>query len=148
MPNGENSAQSDTPTVYIKSRHDDGPTSSKPLQGFNPDDLVGRTLLLPRRDNGETLRVKVTRKVVEDIGQADGERIHKISSYLVYKAMVNWRKLYPTANLLIIWTLQPMTTARSVMICLRFEPPLATWDPSSQQTPIGKDASIMSLLIG
>ena len=82
MPNGENSAQSDTPTVYIKSRHDDGPTSSKPLQGFNPDDLVGRTLLLPRRDNGETLRVKVTRKVVEDIGQADGERIHKTSFIL------------------------------------------------------------------
>ena len=30
VPNGEKSAQSDTPTVYIKSRHDDGPTSSKP----------------------------------------------------------------------------------------------------------------------
>ena len=43
LPNGEKSAQSDTSTVYIKLRHDDGPTSSKPLPEFNPDDLVGRT---------------------------------------------------------------------------------------------------------
>ena len=28
VPNGAKSAPSDTPTVYIKSRHDDGPTSS------------------------------------------------------------------------------------------------------------------------
>ena len=29
VPNGEKSAQSDTPIVYIKSRHCDDPTSSK-----------------------------------------------------------------------------------------------------------------------
>ena len=28
------------PTVSIKSRHDDGPISSKPLPEFNPDDLI------------------------------------------------------------------------------------------------------------
>ena len=82
VPNGEMSAPSDTPIVYIKSRHDDGPTSSKPLPGFNPDDLVGRTFLLPPGDNGERLRAKVTRKVVEDIEQADGERIQKLSFIL------------------------------------------------------------------
>ena len=58
VPNGEKSAQSDTPTVYIKSRHDDGPTSSKPLPEYNPDDLVGRTFLLPPGDNGERLMAK------------------------------------------------------------------------------------------
>ena len=79
---GEKSAQSDTPTVYIKSRHHDGPTSSKPLPGFNPDDLVGRTFLLPPGDNGQRLRAKVTRKVVEDIEQADGERVQKLSFIL------------------------------------------------------------------
>ena len=81
-PNGQKSASSDTPTVYTKSRHDDGPTSSKPLPGFNPDDLVGRTFLLPPGDNGERLRAKVTRKVVEDIEQADGERVQKLSFIL------------------------------------------------------------------
>ena len=58
------------------------PTSSKPLPGFNPDDFVGRTFLLPPGDNGERLRAKVTRKVVEDIEQADGERIQKLSFIL------------------------------------------------------------------
>ena len=82
IPNGEKSAPSDTPTVYIKSRHDDGPTSRKTLPGFNPDDLVGRTFLLPPGDNGERLRAKVTRKVVEDIEQADGERVQKLSFIL------------------------------------------------------------------
>ena len=82
VPNGEKSAQSDTPTVYINSSHDDGPTSSKPFPGFNPDDLVGRTFLLPPGDNGERLRAKVTRKVVEDIEQADGGRVQKLSFIL------------------------------------------------------------------
>ena len=62
VPHGEKSAPSDTPTVYIKSRHDDGPTSSKPLPGFNPDDLVGRTFLIPPGDNGERLRAKSHQK--------------------------------------------------------------------------------------
>ena len=52
VTDGEKSAQSDTPAVYIKSRHDDGPTSSKPLPEFNPDDLVGRTFLLPLETMG------------------------------------------------------------------------------------------------
>ena len=54
VPNGEKSAQSDTPTVYMKSMDDDGPTSSKPLPEFNPDDFVGRTDLLPLETMGET----------------------------------------------------------------------------------------------
>ena len=52
------------------------------LPGFNPDDLVGRTFLLPPGDNGERLRAKVTRKVVEDIEQADGERVQNLSFIL------------------------------------------------------------------
>ena len=60
----------------------DGPTSSKPLPGFSPDDIVGRTFLLPPGDNGESLQAKVTRKVVEDIEQAEGERVQKLSFIL------------------------------------------------------------------
>ena len=66
----------------MKSRHDDGPISSKPLLEFNPEDLIGRTFLLPPGDNGERLRAKVTRKVVEDIEKADGERVQKLSYIL------------------------------------------------------------------
>ena len=60
-------------------RIDDDPTSSKPLPELNPDDLVGRTFLLPPGDNGVRLRAKVTRKVVEVIEKADGERVQNLS---------------------------------------------------------------------
>ena len=82
VPDDEKPAQPATPTVYIKSRHDDGPTSSKLLPEFNPHDLVGRTFLLPPGDNVERLRAKVTRKVVEDIDQVDGERVQNLSFIL------------------------------------------------------------------
>ena len=59
--------------------HDDGPTSCKSLPEFNPDDLVGRTFLLPPGVHGERLTEKVTRKVVEVIEKADGERIQNLS---------------------------------------------------------------------
>ena len=77
------SSPDDVPTVFIKSRHDDdGTTSSKPLLEFNPDELVGRTILLPPGDNGERLRASVTRKVVEIIKKGDGERVQKLSCIL------------------------------------------------------------------
>ena len=38
--------------------------------------------MLPPGDNGERLRAKVTRNVVEDIEKADGERVQKLSYIL------------------------------------------------------------------
>ena len=78
-PDDTESTKPDVPTVFIKSRHDDGLTSSKPLPEFYPNDLVGKTILLPPGDNGERLRAKVTRKVDEIIEKADGERVQKLS---------------------------------------------------------------------
>ena len=79
---GEEDHQLHTPTVFIKPRHDDGPTSRKPLPELNPDDVVGRTFLLPPGDNGKRLSAKVTRKVVEVIEKADGERVQNLSYLL------------------------------------------------------------------
>ena len=42
---------------------------------FDPDDLIGRTFLLPPQENGERLRAKVTKIVVEEIEAADGKRL-------------------------------------------------------------------------
>ena len=56
--------------------------SSKPLPEFHRDDLVGRTFLLHPGDNAERVRAKVARKAVEDIEQADGERVKKLSFIL------------------------------------------------------------------
>ena len=55
---------------------------SKNLPEFNSDYLVGRTFLVPPGDNGERLRAKVTRKVVEVIEKADGERVQSLSYIL------------------------------------------------------------------
>ena len=52
------------------------------LPEFNPDDLVGRTLLLPPGDHGERLRAKVTRKGVEVIKKVGGERVQNLSYIL------------------------------------------------------------------
>ena len=36
---------------------------------FDPDDLIGRTFLLPPQENGERLRAEVTKKVVTENAQ-------------------------------------------------------------------------------
>ena len=45
---------------------------------FDPDNLIGRIFLLPPQENGERLRAKVTKKVVEEIEVSDGNRIPNI----------------------------------------------------------------------
>ena len=59
---------SKVPTVFIRSRQDDAdPSHIKPMPEFDPDDLIGRTILLPPQENGERLRAKVTKNVVEEL---------------------------------------------------------------------------------
>ena len=71
------------PTGFIRSRQDDaGPSIIKPMPEFDPDNLIGRTFLLPPQENGERLRAKVTKKVVEEIEAADGNRIPNINFIL------------------------------------------------------------------
>ena len=52
------------------------------MPGFNPDDLIGRTFLLPPQKKGERLRAKVTKKVVEEIEAQDVNRIPNINFIL------------------------------------------------------------------
>ena len=49
---------------------------------FDPEDLIGRTFLLPPKEYGERHRAKVTRKVVEIIGQENGHRVENINFIL------------------------------------------------------------------
>ena len=49
---------------------------------FDPDDLVGRTVLLPPQENVERLRGKVTKKYVEEVEAADSNRIPNINFIL------------------------------------------------------------------
>ena len=45
---------------------------------FDPTDFIGRTFLLPPKENGERYRAKVTRKGVEIIDQENGHRVENI----------------------------------------------------------------------
>ena len=49
------------------------------MHEFDHVDLIGRTFLLPPQANGERLRAKVTKKVVEEIEAQDGNRIPNIN---------------------------------------------------------------------
>ena len=49
---------------------------------LDPDNLIGRTFLLPPLVNGERQRANVTKKVVEEIEAADGNRIPNINIIL------------------------------------------------------------------
>ena len=52
------------------------------MSEFDPDSLIGRTFLLPPEENGERLRAKVTKKVVEEIECEDGNTIPNINIIL------------------------------------------------------------------
>ena len=65
---------------------------------LHPDDLIGRTFLLPPQENGERLRAKVPKKVVEEIEAADGNRIPNINFILdigegVVEELINYNQL-------------------------------------------------------
>ena len=79
-PSEGSSPNQKAPTVFIRSRDDENLSGSKPI--FHPEDLIGRTLLLPPEENGERHRAKVTRKVVEILDQGDGHRIENINFIL------------------------------------------------------------------
>ena len=52
---------------------------------YNPDDLIGRTFLLPKNEQGERLRATIKRKVIEtskDLDDQHDNAIEKINFYL------------------------------------------------------------------
>ena len=52
-PSTSKQPSSKVPTVFIRSRqHDADPSHIKPMPEFDPDDLIGRTFLLPPQENG------------------------------------------------------------------------------------------------
>ena len=67
------------PTVFIRSRDEENPSGSKPMPTFDPSDLIGRTFLLPPKENGERHRTKVTRHVVEIIDQDNGQTVETLT---------------------------------------------------------------------
>ena len=53
------------PIAFVKSHHDLDKSVSKPMAEYNPDDLIGRTFLLPPSQEGERHRASIKQKVTE-----------------------------------------------------------------------------------
>ena len=55
------------------------------MADYNPDDLIGRTFLLPKNEQGERLRATIKRKVIETSKLLDDQHdngIDKINFHL------------------------------------------------------------------
>ena len=72
------------PIVFIKDRNNNNTSSSdpeevlpgfKPMAGFDPDELIGRTFLKTPEENGERHRMRILRKVVDCRDETTNDRI-------------------------------------------------------------------------
>ena len=85
VPDGGESSQTPKPIVFVRSRQDDSQSATKPMAEYNPDDLIGKTFLLPKNEQGERLRATIRRKVIETSKHLDDQHdnaIDKINFHL------------------------------------------------------------------
>ena len=79
------SSQTHKPIIFVRSRQYDSQSATKPMAEYNPDDLIGRTFLLPKNEQGERLRATIKRKVIETSKLLDNQHdnaIDKINFHL------------------------------------------------------------------
>ena len=82
---GGESSQTPEPIVFVRSRQDDSQSATKPMAEYNPEDLIGRTFLLPNNEQGERLRANIKREVIETSKLLDNQHdnaIDKINFHL------------------------------------------------------------------
>ena len=85
VPDGGESSTTPKPIVFVRSRQDDSQSATKPMAEYNPDDLIGRTFLLQKNEQGERLRATIKRKVIETSKHLDDQHdnaIKKINFHL------------------------------------------------------------------
>ena len=85
VPDGGESSKTPKRIVFIRSRQDNSQSATKPMAEYNPDDLIGRTFILPQNEQGERLRATIKRKVIETSKHLDDQHdnaIKKINFHL------------------------------------------------------------------
>ena len=85
MPDGGHSSKTPKTIVFVRPRQDNSQSATKPMAEYNPDDLIGRTSLLPQNEQGERLRATIKRKVIETSKHLDDRHdntIKKINFHL------------------------------------------------------------------
>ena len=78
VPDGEESSQTPKPIIFVRSWQDDSQSATKPMAEYNHVDLIGRTFLLPKNEQGERLRATITRKVIETSKLLDNQHDNAI----------------------------------------------------------------------
>ena len=85
VSDGGECSQTPKPIVFVRSRQDNSQSATKPMAEYNPDDLIGRTFLLPKNEQGERLGATIKRKVIETSKLLDDQHdnaIDKINFHL------------------------------------------------------------------
>ena len=62
------------PIIFVRSHQDLDKSVSKPMAEYNPDDLIGRTFLLPPNKKGERHRASIKQKVKEISDKLDEDQ--------------------------------------------------------------------------
>ena len=81
VPDGGESLQTPKPIIFVRSRQDDSQSATKPIAEYNPDDLIGRTFLLPKvffQDHGKAQYNPKSRKVSNAPNGYQNIRVHLI----------------------------------------------------------------------
>ena len=91
VSDGGESSQTPKPIVFVRSWQDDSQSATKPMAEYNPDDLIGRTFLLPKNEQGERLRATIKRKVIETSKLPDIQHYNAIDNINFHLDVGQWR---------------------------------------------------------
>ena len=77
---GWESSKTPKPIVFVRSRQDDNQSLTKPMAEYSPDDLIGRTFLLTKNEQGERLKATFKRKVIKTSKHLDDQSDNAIEN--------------------------------------------------------------------
>ena len=126
VPDGGETSKTPKPIVLVRSWQDDSQSATKPMAEYNPDNLIGRTFILPKNEQGESLRATIKRRVIETSKLLDDQHdnaIEKINFHLD----IGQRHAEAIMYHVQLWTI--LTIRSNMRTCTCLEPSLATKDP-------------------
>ena len=141
VPDGGESSKTLKPIVFVRSRQDDSQSATKPMAEYNPDDLIGRTFLLPKNEQGERLRATIKRKFIETSKHSDDQHDNAIEKINFHLDVGQGRA---EAIMSYVQILTILTIRSSMRTCPTLQPSLATKVPFHLKMRTTKAVNLMS----
>ena len=145
LSDGGECSQTPKPIVFVRSRQDNSQSATKPMAEYNPDDLIGRTFLLPKNEQGERLRATIKRKVIETSKLLDDQHDNAIDK-INFHLDVGQGRTEAIMSYVQIWTILTNRSNRRTSTSLA--PSQAIKDLSHLNMKITKAVNTMSWLNG